>query len=193
MGRKSERTRQRILESANRLFYRQGYNLTTFSDIVEASGIPRGNIYYYFQSKEDILSAAIGNRKARITQMLADWHKQQDNPVDRIHRFLQILVSSDKAIARWGCPMGSLNTELGKSQKDLQKEARSMFTLFEAWLTQQFSDMGYDNNQANELALRLLARGQGISLISHVYHDTEILEKEKQDLEDWINTLALNV
>lgn len=193
MGRKSERTRQRILESANRLFYRQGYNLTTFSDIVAASNIPRGNIYYYFQSKEEILSAAIDNRKMRISQMLQDWQHQQSSPIERINRFLHILVSSNKAISRWGCPMGSLNTELGKSQKNLQKAARSMFLLFETWLTEQFIDMGYNKRKANELALRILARGQGISLIAHVYHNKEILEQEKQDIEDWVRHLSNQV
>ncbi len=57
MPRKSERTRQRIVEAANRLFYHKGYNQTSFSDVVEAAGVPRGNIYYYFKTKDEILEA----------------------------------------------------------------------------------------------------------------------------------------
>ena len=65
MARKSERTRQRIIEAANRLFYHRGYNQTSFSDVVEAAGVPRGNIYYYFKTKDEILEAAIDHRIER--------------------------------------------------------------------------------------------------------------------------------
>ncbi|MDX1344835.1 MAG: TetR/AcrR family transcriptional regulator, partial [Sedimenticolaceae bacterium] len=62
MASRSDKTRLRIVQSANRLFYRQGYNRTSFTDIVEASGVPRGNIYYYFKTKEEILLATIDYR-----------------------------------------------------------------------------------------------------------------------------------
>ena len=48
MGTKGEGNRQRIIEAADNLFYRRGYNQTSFQDISDATGIPRGNFYYYF-------------------------------------------------------------------------------------------------------------------------------------------------
>ena len=62
MSRKSDRTRNRILQAANRLFYRKGFNQTSFTDVVDAADVPRGNIYYYFKTKEDILHAAVEYR-----------------------------------------------------------------------------------------------------------------------------------
>ena len=41
MGTKGEGNRQRIIEAADGLFYRRGYNQTSFQDISEATGIPR--------------------------------------------------------------------------------------------------------------------------------------------------------
>ena len=52
MPAKSERTRQRIIDAANQLFYRKGYNRTSFTDVVEEADVPRGNIYYYFKTKD---------------------------------------------------------------------------------------------------------------------------------------------
>ena len=49
MGTKGENNRTRIIEAADQLFYKHGYNQTSFSDIADITGIPRGNFYYYFK------------------------------------------------------------------------------------------------------------------------------------------------
>ena len=50
MGTKGDGNRQRIIDAADSLFYRRGYNQTSFQDISDATGIPRGNFYYYFKA-----------------------------------------------------------------------------------------------------------------------------------------------
>ena len=190
MVKKSERTRQRIIEAANRLFYHQGYADTSFSDIVEAAQVPRGNIYYYFKSKEEILLAAMAYRSKRIQTMLQNWSDEYRTPIERLNRFLEILPDSADSLERYGCPMGSLNTELGKTNPELQQQARYMFTLFEDWLTDQFSELGYAG-KAREYARRLLSRGQGISVMTHIFKDKKFLLQEMDLLGRWVNGLAV--
>lgn len=50
-------TRQRILDVALDLFTEQGYDGTSLREIAEQLGITKAAIYYYFESKEDILMA----------------------------------------------------------------------------------------------------------------------------------------
>jgi AcrR family transcriptional regulator len=189
MPKKSERTRQRIVEAANRLFYHKGYNQTSFSDVVHAADVPRGNIYYYFKTKDEILEAAIGYRIERIGQMLDSWTGAYHTPIERLHRFIDILSNSADAIMRYGCPMGTLNTELGKDQDRLQEQAENLFKVFESWLSDQFSELGYAG-RAHELALRLMAQGQGISVMAHVHNDPGFLRREKERLGLWLDQLA---
>ena len=189
MPRKSERTRQRIVEAANRLFYHKGYNRTSFSDVVAAAGVPRGNIYYYFKTKDDILRAAMQYRLDRIGRMLQGWTESYRTPLERLKRFLHILPDSVESLMQFGCPMGSLNTELGKEQRDLQVDARALFLLFEDWLADQLSELGYAGS-ARELARRILAWGQGISVITHIHADAEFLERERKRMDTWIDKLA---
>ena len=80
MSRKSDRTRSRIVQAANRLFYRKGYNRTSFSDVVDAADVPRGNIYYYFKTKDDILHAAVEYRLDVIRSMLEEWNQTRRAP-----------------------------------------------------------------------------------------------------------------
>jgi len=189
MIKKSDRTKQRILEAANRLFYHQGYNKTSFSDVVEAAGVPRGNIYYYYKTKDEILIEVIKYRLSRIDTMLKAWSDQYRTAIERLKRFLDILPSSIEALSRYGCPMGSLNTELGKDQQDMQNHAQTMFQLFEDWLTDQFSELGY-TGKARELSQRLLARGQGISVMTHIHNDPDFLLRETKVLSQWLDKMA---
>ncbi|USB33045.1 TetR family transcriptional regulator [Paenibacillus sp. YPG26] len=54
-----EQRRQQILEAAERVFIRTGYELATMKDIVEEAEMSRGWIYLYFQTKEEIFEALI--------------------------------------------------------------------------------------------------------------------------------------
>jgi len=189
MATKSERTRQRIIDAANQLFYRKGYNRTSFSDVVEAAQVPRGNIYYYFKSKDEILRAVIRTRLETINNMLAEWDRTIPEPLDRLQRFVRIMYDSTPALLRSGCPMGSLNIELRKDQPELQAEAKQLFDLFQRWLANQFADLGYPE-EARDLSLRLMARGQGLIVIAQVYQDPGFLERGTQELNRWLDELA---
>ena len=188
MPKKSERTRQRIVDAANQLFYSKGYNRTSFSDVVEAAEVPRGNIYYYFKTKDDILKAVIANRLEIISGMLEEWDRTISQPLDRLERFVRIMYDSTPALLRSGCPMGSLTVELAKDQPELKEEAKALFDLFQRWLVNQFIDLGY-LEEARDLSMRLLARGQGLIVIAQVYQDPGFLERGTREINRWLEEL----
>ena len=74
MGTKGEQTRKEIIEAAKLLFYRRGFGQTSFSDIVDRTGIRRGNINHYFRTKQDILEAVVEHRASEYRAMLSDWN-----------------------------------------------------------------------------------------------------------------------
>ena len=56
-----EERKQEIMDTAERLFFANGYAKTKISDIIEAIGMSKGIFYYYFKSKEDVMNAIIEN------------------------------------------------------------------------------------------------------------------------------------
>jgi AcrR family transcriptional regulator len=53
---KSERTRQRILDAAARVFREQGYANARLADIAELADMQTGSLYYHFDGREDLVA-----------------------------------------------------------------------------------------------------------------------------------------
>ena len=189
MSSKGEQTRNEIIEAAKTLFYHRGYNQTSFSNIVDQTGIRRGNINHYFKSKHDILDAVLEQRVSEFTALILDWEKQHRDPKDRLHCFVRMVASNRVDLTRYGCPIGTLSAELGKESSDLHDAARSLFDVFIDWLAEQFKTLGSPPRQAHARALHLLGRTEGISVIAHVYHDAALVTNEVKILGKWIDKL----
>lgn len=177
--------RDAIVEAADRLFYQCGYEHTSFADIARDVQISRGNFYYHFKTKDEILDAVIQARLARTRQMLSYWEADGEGPVDRIRSFINILIVNQAKILRYGCPVGTLCSELAKLGHPSQAEANKLFTLFRAWLRQQFVQLGHKKD-ADDLAMHLLARSQGVATLANAFHDQHFVEQEVEEMCDWL-------
>jgi len=58
---KSDATRQRVLDVTSDLFRRNGYQATSMRDIAAAVGMKSGSLYYYYDSKEALLAAILND------------------------------------------------------------------------------------------------------------------------------------
>jgi TetR/AcrR family transcriptional repressor of nem operon len=182
-------TRDHIVEAADQLFYRQGYEHTSFSDIADAVRISRGNFYYHFKAKDEILDAVIDVRLANTRKMLEKWEIEGKRPEDRIRSFIHILIANRAKIKRYGCPVGTLCSELAKLNHGSRTEANRLFTLFRAWLRRQFTLLGRKAD-ADELAMHLLARSQGVAALANAFQDEKFIKQEVKQMCDWLASCA---
>lgn len=179
-------TRDHIVDAADRLFYRQGFEHTSFSDIAEAVRISRGNFYYHFKTKDEILDAVIETRLAQTREMLERWEIEGKTPADRIRSFIHILIANRADIKRYGCPVGTLCAELAKLGHTAQGEAKELFTLFRAWLRRQFQQLGREAD-ADALAMHLLARSQGAATLANAFRDERFIRQEVAEMCAWLD------
>jgi len=184
-------TRAQIIEAADLLFYQQGYEHTSFADIADVVHISRGNFYYHFKSKDEILAAVIDLRLINTKRLLERWQKEGKEPKERIHCFVQRLINNRKKIKSYGCPVGSLCSELTKLDHASQTEANKIFTLFRLWLRKQFIQLGCNSN-ADALAMHLLARSQGVATLANAFHDEKFIKQEVKLMSDWLNSLSVS-
>jgi len=178
-------TREEIVRAADRLFHEGGYDHTAFSDIAAAVGISRGNFYYHFKAKDEILAAVIARRAADTRAMLARWEAAWTDPAARIRAFIHILLAHGDSILRHGCPVGTLCQELAKLGHAAQPAAAGIFTLFRDWLARHFALLGRAAD-ADALALHLLARTQGVATLAVAFQDEGFLRAEVALMEAWL-------
>jgi TetR/AcrR family transcriptional repressor of nem operon len=188
MGQKGEAIRQRIVAAADQLFYQRGYEHTSFSDIADAVGISRGNFYYHFKTKDEILNAVIDTRVDQIQKMLDTWTCEYTDPQQRILHFIDILTNNQENIKSHGCPVGSLCTELAKLSHEMLQDANVMLVVMRDWLTEQFRALGMGTD-ARKIAMHLLARTQGIATITNAIEDQRFLRQEVISLRQWLDEM----
>ena len=97
--------RERLVDAARALFHHQGFGETSLADIARESGVPVGNVYYYFKTKEDIAAAVIAEHSAYLGT-IARQAEKLPAPRDRIVSMIDSLACNCSAIADSGCPMG---------------------------------------------------------------------------------------
>lgn len=180
--------REQIVATADRLFYEHGFEPTSFAQIADQLGISRGNFYYHFKSKDEILDAVIRRRLANTEAMLEAWEIEGDTPIERVRSFIDILIVNRAKIQRYGCPVGTLSAELAKLNHPAQPDANELFSLFRTWLRRQFEQLGYNNATADDLAMHLLARSQGVATLASAFQDEAFINQEVGRLYDWLDT-----
>jgi AcrR family transcriptional regulator len=182
-------TREQIIEAADALFYRHGYEHTSFADIADVVRISRGNFYFHFKTKDEILHAVICLRLAKTRTMLERWEIEGKDPADSIRSFIDILLANRADIKRSGCPVGTLCSELAKLNHNAQSEAKELFTLFRTWLRRQFTLLGRKAD-ADALAMHLLARSQGVATLANAFRDDAFIRQEVKEMDQWLKSCA---
>lgn len=178
-------TRQQIVGAADQLFYEQGFEGTSFADIAAAVRLSRGNFYYHFRTKDDLLDGVIALRLTNTGKMLDAWEAETGDPAERIRSFIHILVMNRVKIMLYGCPVGTLCNELSKLHHVAKDDASKLFTLFRRWLARQFSALGRGAD-ADALAMHILMRSQGVATLAMAFHDEAFLQREVEDMCAWL-------
>ena len=179
--------RTRLLQAAEKTTYRYGFGNTAIADIAEDARIPVGNVYYYFKTKDDIGDAIVELRVSRFRKLLQEFDKA-GSPKERLCAFLQIKIKNRGELARNGCPVGTLCSELRKLGGTAADKSKILFATALDWMERQFRELG-KGAKSRGLALHLLSATQGVSVLAHTFHDPGLIEMEAARLKEWIRGL----
>lgn len=114
--------RQRIVQTALDLFYRQGYLATGINQVIAAAGVSKNTFYYYFPSKEDLCVAYLQERH----QVWMGWLKatidQYTRPYDRLMSVFTFLETWLQGCDFRGCAFLNIASEVPDINHRLRKE-----------------------------------------------------------------------
>jgi|SRR5215467_3728732 len=187
MAKTRAENRVRLLQAAEKTTYRYGFGNTAIADIAQQARIPLGNVYYYFKTKDEIGDAIVEQRVSRFGKLLEEFDKAA-SPKERLCAFVQIKVKNREELARHGCPVGTLCSELRKLESVAADKSKVLFAMALEWMETQFRGIG-KGAESRGLAVHLLSATQGVSVLAHTFHDPGLIEMEAGRLKAWIRGL----
>jgi TetR/AcrR family transcriptional regulator, transcriptional repressor for nem operon len=180
--------RERLVTAARRVLYQHGLEKTTLADIAAEADVPLGNVYYYFKTKDALVSAVIESYQHSYGKLSAELN-QYEGPVGRLKALVRALIAWQDQLASYGCPIGSLSCELDKREDDdLRSDAGAILAGLIDWAEVQFRAMG--RRDARELAVALIAAYEGIALLAATLREPSLISAEGDRLNRWIDSLG---
>ena len=180
--------RDRLVNAATQLIYRQGIETTTLADIATAAEVPLGNVYYYFKTKDEIIDAVVQSHLHLIRATLDEIEANHRTPKARLKALVKMLAGERDTIAEYGCPQGSLCSEINKRGSGSSALAANLIRVPLTWVEEQFRMLG--RRDANELAVTLMASYQGTALLSNTLGDPTLMSRESRRLNRWIDSMS---
>ena len=108
-------------------------------------------------------------------------------PRGRLKALFAALTEQTGLIARYGCPQGSLCTELDKLPGGPGLAADLMRVPLD-WAERQFSALG--RADARDLAVEVIARYQGAALLASTLRDPDLIDRESVRVAAWLDTIS---
>ena len=179
--------RARLIETAMKLAYQHGFRDTSLADIAEAAHVPLGNVYYYFKTKDELGEAVVERRLAEF-RAFRDELDRLSAPKERLLAFVERIHRNGGQLARGGCPLGGLCTELRKEGGALAKQSAALFTEPMRWLEEQFRAIDHEKD-SRKLAVHFFSAYQGMAAVALGANDRDVVVMETKRLKDWIRTL----
>ncbi len=179
--------RERLVAAARELFYRQGVARTALADIAQAAEVPVGNVYYYFKTKDDIIAAVVQTHAHQLDSTLAELERRHRSPKARLKALVDVLTGPADTTARYGCPYGTLCSELSKRPERSDALGAPLMQIQLDWTEHQFRSIG--RRDAHDLAVELIASYEGSALLTSTLGQPELMARLARRLHRWIDTL----
>ena len=118
---KGEQSKRKIIETAGELFWKNGYTKTGVSEILKASGLPKGSFYFYFKKKSDVAEAVLQYYGNKILDLLRFIAEDSDSWESFCDSFLRIYQEELAEQQYYGCPLAVVGMEIAFQEEELVK------------------------------------------------------------------------
>jgi TetR/AcrR family transcriptional repressor of nem operon len=184
---KGDQVREQVLAKAAGLFNRQGFRATSISDLLAATGVKKGSLYFHFPGKRELGLAVLTRARGGFIKFLQ--HALQGSTAwERLEGFFDAaLAKHRKCNFVGGCLWG--NTALEMADED-PKYSRLVADVFEEWIA-LIETVIADGQRAGEMRTDLPARALARHVVATVEGGIMLsrLSKSAGPLRDCLNGL----
>jgi TetR/AcrR family transcriptional repressor of nem operon len=184
---KGEMTRARVLETAWSLVNTRGFNITSINDIIQATGVKKGNLYFHFPSKEDLGLAILQEAKSDFLEFLSN-SLQGERPLEKLSNFFDaVLEKHRKTNFVGGCIFGNTALEMSDNNPRFSNLIKEVFRQWTAIITELLIEAREAGDLKQEISPPLLSKQIVASIEGGIMMAR--LSKNEDDLQDCLKSL----
>jgi TetR/AcrR family transcriptional regulator, transcriptional repressor for nem operon len=171
---KSERTRQMIIEQAADIFNEKGVAGTSIDEVLQAAKVAKGCLYGHFESKDELAYASAEYLLDKVTNRRNNVLQLQKTSIDKLIAFVEMNANPlDDSFIHGGCPILNFGVDTDDTNQAIREKVQSVIKTATRQLTTIIKD-GVSAGELSadihpeELAIKLFAAVEGAFMISRV-------------------------
>ena len=178
---KGEESRQRLIECAAELFWKNGYSATGINEILKQTGLPKGSFYFYFKSKDDLASAVTEYYQKILLEQFQSSSQGNDweSFIEEIFDYLSVRTSGQTFA---GCPYAVMGMETALSKPAVASVFMEKLKKFEQIFQKVLLYSGLPQDHAAILSRRMLSIYQGYLLLGRINGDLSYLKNAEKNM-----------
>ena len=178
---KGEESRQRLIECAAELFWKNGYSATGISEILKQTGLPKGSFYFYFKSKDDLATAVTEYYQKILLEQFQSSSQENDweSFIEEIFDYLSVRTSGQTFA---GCPYAVMGMETALSKPAVASVFMEGLKKFEQIFQKVLLYSGLPQAHAAILSRRMLSIYQGYLLLGRINGDLSYLKNAEKNM-----------
>ena len=178
---KGEESRQRLIECAAKLFWKNGYSATGISEILRQTDLPKGSFYFYFKSKDELATAVMEYYQKILLEQFQKSSQGNDweNFIEEIFDFLSERANGQTFA---GCPYAVMGMETALSKPEVASVFMEGLKKFEQIFQKVLLYSGLPQDHAAIFSRRMLSNYQGYLLLGRISGDISYLKNAKKNM-----------
>ena len=180
--------RNRMVQSAVVLLAKNGVAATSFSEVLEASGAPRGSLYHHFPGGKDELIAAAVDLAGDGAIALLDG--LEGRPNDEILEEFIAMWRSVLTRSQFSAGCSVLAVTVDPSSPELLDHAATVFRAWRGRLSELFRAGGLADDDARRFATTVVAASEGAVVLSRAEQSFEAFDLVSEDLRAQLASLG---
>jgi TetR/AcrR family transcriptional regulator, lmrAB and yxaGH operons repressor len=175
-----DRSRAALVDSAARLFRRQGDAATGVNQILDTADVKAGSLYHHFPNgKQELAAAVVDSVGAGIERRLREFLDSGSPVADIVDGWIDLMSAGLKSDQRDGCPIEPIATESVNASPQVREASARVF---EGWclaIADRLHADGWQRHEAEQTGLAVTALIEGALMLSRIVGNRNALNAAK--------------
>ena len=184
-------TREKILNSAQRLIQTRSFHGFSFQDIANEVGIRKASLYHYFDSKDAVAVAVLDHATDWVNARMEKTEGRE--PIDRLEAYFDMFRVIHGKAERM-CPGGSFGAVFGAVSSPLQRALHRFSQMHLDWLESivregvEQGQFAIGDQRPRDVAVQILAGVQGALLMGRLTSDPHVIDSVAAELRSYLGS-----